>query len=145
MQEVTRSNPGPTNSQRWSILLEHNHHNSLVLFNSITVTSVRQQQSCRSTKETIGCTQWKVLHDRRAPGWFMGLGKAGFPSQTALSCQLATVTHMSSSPLHYIFFITETPQHTIVCTSPSESKDKSFHKGNNTLSLPKFASASLPA
>lgn len=48
-------------------------------------------------------------------------------------------SHAISSSL-----ITETPQQTIVFTSYSENKDKSFHRGNNNLPFPRSASASLP-
>lgn len=48
-------------------------------------------------------------------------------------------SHAISSSL-----ITETPQQTIVFTSYSENKDKSFRGGNNNLSFPRSASASLP-
>ena len=47
-------------------------------------------------------------------------------------------SHAISSSL-----LIETPQQTIVFTSHSENKDKSFHRGNNNLSFPRPSSASL--
>lgn len=71
---------------------------------------------------------WKTVH--------VTLVNFTFQMSPPTSC---THSHAISSSL-----ITETPQQTIVFTSYSENKDKSFHRGNNNLPFPRSSSASIP-